>query len=161
MADAAPELAAPLLDVYESQLDDTVIGWSISVDRESPAYMRIDGPRVWIEWLNRANPGEAGFHPHTVYRDKLIDYGTGTDVVPDVVEDEVVESPSDPRRVCHTDGQQTPIGRTSVARADQSSSFKALMNTSPGTSTRPIDFIFFLPSFCFSSNLRLRVMSPP
>ena len=25
----------------------------------------------------------------------------------------------------------------------------------------PIDFIFFLPSFCFSSNLRLRVMSPP
>ena len=87
MADAAPELAGPLLTDYESQLDDTVIGWSISIDRESPAYMRIDGPRVWIEWLNRANPGEAGFHPHTVYRDKLVDYGTGADVVPDVVED--------------------------------------------------------------------------
>ena len=40
-----------------------------------------------LEWLNRANPGESGYHPHTVYRDKLIDYGTGTDVVPDVVED--------------------------------------------------------------------------
>jgi Protein of unknown function (DUF3500) len=87
VADAAPELAAPLLEVYESGLDETLIGWSISVDRESAAYMRIDGPRVWIEWLNRANPGEAGFHPHTVYRDKLIDYGTGADVVPDVVED--------------------------------------------------------------------------
>jgi hypothetical protein len=85
--DAAPGLAAPLMDVYESQLDQTVIGWSISVDRDSAAYMRLDGPRVWIEWLNRANPGEAGFHPHTVYRDKMIDYGTGADVVPDVVED--------------------------------------------------------------------------
>ena len=30
-----------------------------------------------------------------------------------------------------------------------------------GTSTRPIVFIFFLPSFCFSSSLRLRLMSPP
>ena len=87
VADAAPELAGPLLADYESQLDDTVIGWSISIYRDSPAYMRIDGPRVWIEWLNRDNPGEAGFHPHTVYRDKLIDYGTGADVVPDVVED--------------------------------------------------------------------------
>jgi len=43
----------------------------------------------------------------------------------------------------------------------QSSSLRALMKTSPGTSTRPIDFIFFLPSFCFSSSLRLRLMSPP
>ena len=46
-------------------------------------------------------------------------------------------------------------------RAAQSSSLRALMKTSPGTSTRPIDFIFFLPSFCFSSSLRLRLMSPP
>ncbi len=43
----------------------------------------------------------------------------------------------------------------------QSSSLRAEMKTSPGTSTRPIDFIFFLPSFCFSSSLRFRVMSPP
>ena len=35
------------------------------------------------------------------------------------------------------------------------------MNASWGTSTRPIDFIRFLPSFCRSSSLRLRVMSPP
>ena len=26
--------------------------------------------------------------------------------------------------------------------------------------TLPIDFMHFLPSFCFSSNFRLRVMSP-
>ena len=30
-----------------------------------------------------------------------------------------------------------------------------------GMSTWPIDFIRFLPSFCFSQSLRLRVMSPP
>ena len=33
--------------------------------------------------------------------------------------------------------------------------------TPPGTSTLPMVFIRFLPSFCFSSSLRLRVMSPP
>jgi hypothetical protein len=30
-----------------------------------------------------------------------------------------------------------------------------------GMSTWPIDFIRFLPSFCFSHSLRLRLMSPP
>jgi len=30
-----------------------------------------------------------------------------------------------------------------------------------GMSTDPIVFMRFLPSFCFSSSLRLRVMSPP
>ncbi len=37
----------------------------------------------------------------------------------------------------------------------------AAMNASWGTSTRPMVFMRFLPSFCFSSSLRLRVMSPP
>ena len=48
-----------------------------------------------------------------------------------------------------------------ASEAVSQSSLRAEMKTSPGTSTRPIDFIFFLPSFCFSSSLRLRVMSPP
>jgi len=34
-------------------------------------------------------------------------------------------------------------------------------NASWGISTRPMRFMRFLPSFCFSSSLRLRVMSPP
>ena len=38
---------------------------------------------------------------------------------------------------------------------------RAEMKASWGTSTRPMFFIRFLPSFCFSSSLRLRVMSPP
>ena len=37
----------------------------------------------------------------------------------------------------------------------------AATNASWGTSTRPTIFIRFLPSFCFSRSLRLRVMSPP
>ena len=37
----------------------------------------------------------------------------------------------------------------------------AATKASCGTSTRPMVFIRFLPSFCFSSSLRLRVMSPP
>ena len=37
----------------------------------------------------------------------------------------------------------------------------AATKASWGTSTRPMVFIRFLPSFCFSSSLRLRVMSPP
>ena len=38
---------------------------------------------------------------------------------------------------------------------------RAAINASWGTSTRPMAFMRFLPSFCFSSSLRLRVMSPP
>ena len=42
-----------------------------------------------------------------------------------------------------------------------SSSLRAEMKASCGTSTRPIDFIRFLPSFCLSRSLFFRVMSPP
>ena len=35
------------------------------------------------------------------------------------------------------------------------------MKASWGTSTLPTIFMRFLPSFCFSSSLRLRLMSPP
>jgi hypothetical protein len=52
-------------------------------------------------------------------------------------------------------------GRSTGPTGDQSSSFRAETKASWGTSTRPMFFIFFFPSFCFSSSLRLRVMSPP
>jgi hypothetical protein len=48
-----------------------------------------------------------------------------------------------------------------LRQTTQSLSLRAATKASWGTSTRPMDFIFFLPSFCFSSSLRLRVMSPP
>ncbi len=39
--------------------------------------------------------------------------------------------------------------------------FSTARNASCGMSTRPTRFMRFLPSFCFSRSLRLRVMSPP
>ena len=48
-----------------------------------------------------------------------------------------------------------------VTGGPQSSRRRAEMNASWGTSTRPMFFIRFLPSFWRSSSLRLRVMSPP
>ena len=44
---------------------------------------------------------------------------------------------------------------------DSSPVDSAAMNASCGTSTRPTIFMRFLPSFCFSRSLRLRLMSPP
>jgi hypothetical protein len=43
----------------------------------------------------------------------------------------------------------------------QLSTFSAAIKASCGMSTLPNCRIFFLPSFCFSRSLRLRVMSPP
>ncbi len=53
-------------------------------------------------------------------------------------------------------GYFLPAGLAS-AESEESAAMKA----SWGTSTRPTIFIRFLPSFCFSSSLRLRLMSPP
>ena len=39
--------------------------------------------------------------------------------------------------------------------------FRTARNASCGISTLPTRFMRFLPSFCFSSSLRLREMSPP
>src|SRR6202040_378444 len=41
------------------------------------------------------------------------------------------------------------------------SDLSTAMKAACGTSTAPTIFMRFLPSFCFSSSLRLRVMSPP
>jgi len=43
----------------------------------------------------------------------------------------------------------------------QSPDSRIAMNASWGISTLPTRFMRFLPSFCFSSSLRFRLMSPP
>lgn len=51
-------------------------------------------------------------------------------------------------------------GQQSTGNGHQSS-FNTSKNAFCGTSTLPIWRIFFLPFFCFSSNLRFREISPP
>ncbi len=63
------------------------------------------------------------------------------------------------------------IGHARMVRPDRrfgrirhwsaSSTRSAAMKASWGTSTDPTIFMRFLPAFCFSSNFRLREMSPP
>jgi hypothetical protein len=75
--DAAPDEAASLLATYESQLDQTRIAYanSTTVDGEN-TYLRIDGPRVWIELVNTRSRSTPDVHYHGVFRDKNDDYGS-------------------------------------------------------------------------------------
>ncbi len=75
--DAAPGEAASLMKTYESQLDQTTVAYSNSktVDGEN-TYLRIDGPRVWIELVNTRSMSTPNVHYHGVFRDKTDDYGS-------------------------------------------------------------------------------------
>lgn len=75
--DAAPAEAAALLKTYQSQLDQTKVAYagSTTVDGEN-TYLRIDGPRVWIELINTRSRSTPNVHYHGVWRDKADDYGS-------------------------------------------------------------------------------------
>ena len=75
--DASPGVAASLMATYEAQLDQTYVAFANSdtVDGES-TYLRIDGPRVWIELVNTRSQSTPDVHYHGVYRDKNDDYGS-------------------------------------------------------------------------------------
>jgi hypothetical protein len=73
------ELAKPLYAAYtqQSALAGTYVGISGSPDLSTAgSYVRIDGPRIWIELV--VQPGVAypeQLHYHAIWRDKLADYG--------------------------------------------------------------------------------------
>ncbi|MFV0457811.1 MAG: DUF3500 domain-containing protein [Actinomycetales bacterium] len=77
VGDANSDLAASFMSTYESQLDETYVAYANSdtVDGES-TYLRIDGPRVWIELVNTRSRSTPDLHYHGVYRDKNDDYGS-------------------------------------------------------------------------------------
>ena len=75
--DLDPASVASVLASYTSDLDKTYIAFSGSGTMSQPGdYVRIDGPRVWIEYSgqdSRDIPGTV--HPHSVWRDRSSDYG--------------------------------------------------------------------------------------
>jgi len=77
VGDLAPAAAANLLAQYESELDQTRIGWSNNTgSTDESSYVRIDGPSVWIEFINTRSRSTPDIHYHSVYRDKNNDYGS-------------------------------------------------------------------------------------
>lgn len=62
--------------LYARQLPETYLAWSgtTSLDRAGD-YVRLDGPRVWLELACQSNLNERGQrHLHTIWRDRVNDY---------------------------------------------------------------------------------------
>ena len=69
--------ATNLLAKYQSELGQTRIGWSTNTGpTDENSYIRIDGPSVWIEFINTRSMSTPNIHFHSVYRDKTNDYGS-------------------------------------------------------------------------------------
>ncbi|XEC94005.1 DUF3500 domain-containing protein [Paenibacillus tarimensis] len=77
--DTNEEVYGELLEAYFSDeaLNQTKLAWSGSTDFSvHGSYVRIDGPRVWIEFAVQNGIGYTDqIHYHTVWRDKVADYG--------------------------------------------------------------------------------------
>ena len=57
--------------LYEAELDKVKVSYSGSTNLSDRGdYVRIDGPRVWIEFATQGSD-----HVHTIWRDRLTDYG--------------------------------------------------------------------------------------
>jgi hypothetical protein len=75
--DLSTDAATKLMAKYESELDQTRIGWSNNTGpTDEHSYFRIDGPSVWIEFINTRSMSTPDIHYHSVYRDKTDDYGS-------------------------------------------------------------------------------------
>ena len=79
VGDADESISDQLIEEYTAQLAQTTIGWSGGKDQATQgSYLRIDGPRLWIEYSVVPPIGSGEPHFHSIYRDKLIDYGQST-----------------------------------------------------------------------------------
>ncbi len=165
-------LAEPLADAHRRRRDDL-----------------LTRARPDLEGDGGTAPEELGQIQREILRDRRVaDAATRLDHVTvgvrlpraSQIRGQLARSARERLRAAHENRALGGLARTSRALADGSvslhglvhlihdhflpvgtSEVRAAMNASCGTSTRPIDFIRFLPSFCFSSSLRLRVISPP
>jgi hypothetical protein len=78
VGDTDERVADRLTAEYRAEFDRTRIAWTGSTDPDVPgSYLRLDGPRLWIEFSNVGRFGNGDNHYHSVYRDKQNDYLTG------------------------------------------------------------------------------------
>ena len=57
--------------IYEAELDKVKVAYSGTTNvSDRGDYVRLDGPRVWIEFATQGSD-----HVHTIWRDRLTDYG--------------------------------------------------------------------------------------
>lgn len=72
-------ISQPLLAAYttDAALAQTYVGHAGADDLSRPgSYVRIDGPRLWIEFVVQPAVGDPSLvHYHTIWRDKVADYG--------------------------------------------------------------------------------------
>lgn len=75
--DLDPAAVAPTLASYTADLANTYVAFSGSgTMSQAGDYIRIDGPRVWIEYSGQGSRDIPGtVHPHSVWRDRVSDYG--------------------------------------------------------------------------------------
>lgn len=67
------EAAAAKMAEAKARLDDTYFAWAGPTTNGSPAYFRIQGPTVFIEYAPQGNSTPPD-HIHTIYRDPTNDY---------------------------------------------------------------------------------------
>ena len=58
-----------------ANIGNTYFAWSGSTTNGGPAYFRVQGPTVLIEYAPQGNPKPSIDHIHTIYRDPTNDYG--------------------------------------------------------------------------------------
>jgi hypothetical protein len=75
VGDTSEDVADLLLQDYRAQFGQTRLSWSGTTDPYARgAYLRLDGPRLWIEFCNVGRFGNGDNHFHSIYRDKTADY---------------------------------------------------------------------------------------
>jgi len=69
------QAAAAKMAEVRRNLGDTYFAWAGSTTKGEPAYFRIQGPTVLIEYAPQGNNAASTDHIHTIYRDPTNDYG--------------------------------------------------------------------------------------
>ncbi|MCU1327190.1 MAG: hypothetical protein JWN34_2560 [Bryobacterales bacterium] len=69
------QAAAARMAELKAGIADTWFAWSGPITNGSPAYYRIQGPTVVIEYAPQQMGGDPTMHIHTIYRDPTNDYG--------------------------------------------------------------------------------------